>query len=74
MAGLDGCYTTEIKRGKAWSSLLGPFKNPLLLLREGSLLHALPCGPFVLDGIHPDARLVQVTQPLLLPCHMAKEV
>lgn len=74
MAGLDGCYTTEIKRGKAWSSLLGPFKNPLLLLREGSLLHALPHGPFVLDGIHPDARLVQVTQPLLLPCHMAKEV
>ena len=53
---------------------MSPFKNPLLLLREGSILHALPHGPFVLDGIHPDKRIVQITQPLLLPCAMTKEV
>lgn len=73
MAALRGWYATEIKRGKVWGGG-SPFKNPLLLLSEGSLLHRLPEGPFVLQNIHPHARIVQITHPLSLPCRMAEEV
>lgn len=73
MAALQGWYATEIKRGKVWGGG-SPFKNPLLLLSEGSLLHRLPDGPFVLQHIHPHARIVQITHPLTLPCRMAEEV
>lgn len=74
MAGLEGWYATEVKRGKAGPGASSPFKNPLLLLREGSLLRALPQGPCLLDHIHGDADIVQVTQPLTLPCRMIGEV
>lgn len=73
MAALQGWYATEIKRGKVWGGG-SPFKNPLLLLSEGSLLHRLPEGPFVLQHIHPHARIVQITHPLTLPCRMTEEV
>ena len=74
MADLEGWYAVETKRGKVWGMGLSPFKNPLLLLREGSLLRRLPRGPFVLKGIHPQERIVQITYPLALPCRMAEEV
>ncbi len=72
MAGTAGCYAVEVKRGKAAPGL-SPFKNPLLLLREGGVLRTLPAGPYVLEHIHPDPNIVQVTHPLTLPCRMAEE-
>lgn len=74
MADLEGWYTTEVKRGKAGPGASSPFKNPFLLLHEGSLLRALPQGPCLLEHIHGDADIVQVTQPLTLPCRMTGEV
>lgn len=74
MTDLDGWYATETKRGKVWGTGISPFKNPILLLREGSLLHRFPKGPFVLRGIHPQDRIVQITHPLALPCRLAEEV
>lgn len=74
MADLDGWYATEIKRGKAGPGASSPFKNPILLLREGSLLRALPHSPCLLEHVHRDAAIVQVTHPLTLPCRMAEEV
>lgn len=73
MTQVSGWYAIETKRGKVGPSGLSPFKNPLLLLREGSLLKRLPQGPGVLQ-IHPDTRIVQVTLPLLLPCALTEEV
>lgn len=74
MSALDGWYATETKRGKAWGAGRSPFKNPLLLVREGGLLRHLPEGPFVLRHIHPNAGIVQITQPLCLPCRLSEEV
>ncbi len=71
--GLDGWYAVETKRGKAGPSASSPFKNPLLLIQEGSVLKNLPKTPYALSGIHPDSKIVQVTEPLLLPCSIDEE-
>ncbi len=73
MSALDGWYAVETKRGKAWGTGRSPFKNPFLLLREGGVLRRLPQGPYVLRHIHPHAGIVQIVQPLCLPCRLAKE-
>lgn len=73
MSALDGWYGTEVKHGKAGPGSGSPFKNPFLLIQEGSLLRSLPDAPWVLEHIHPDPDRVQVTYPLTLPCRMAAD-
>lgn len=72
--GLQGWYATEVKTGKAGpaESRGNPFKSPFLCVQEGAVLTALPAGPYVLHGIHSNPAIVQITQPLTLPCKLAE--
>lgn len=70
MSAMKGYYAFDVKRGKAAPLMANPFKNPLLLVQEGSLLSHLPSGPYVLENIHIDSRIVQITEPLTLPCSL----
>jgi len=73
MENLDGYYRLEVKRGKTGPGYGNPFKKPFLMLQEGSLLRALLPGPFVLNDINADSRVVQILQPLNLPCRLRPE-
>lgn len=75
LSGLKGWYSTEVKTGKAGPTFCrgNPFKSPFLCVQEGAVLTALPEGPFVLRGIHADPAVMQITQPLTLPCRLAEE-
>ena len=75
LSGLEGYYATEVKIGKAGPGFCrsNPFKRPFILVSEGSLLTSMPKGPFVLNAIHADPSIVQITQPLALPCRLAEE-
>ncbi|MBQ7617522.1 MAG: hypothetical protein IJS50_01480 [Desulfovibrio sp.] len=73
MSGLRGWYAVGAKRGKAGPMHANPFKNPMVLVEEGAILESLPKGPYVLTDIHPDSRLVQITVPLTLNCHLTEE-
>ena len=65
-----------MKRGKAAPHIAGgnPFKKPFLCVREGAVLSSLPKGPYVLDGVHDNPDIVQVVQPLSLPCELKEDV
>lgn len=74
MSALDGWYAVAVKRGKTGPAVQSsPHKAPMLFVQEGSVLRTLPKGPWLLDGIHADPDIVQVTQPLTLPCRIAEE-
>lgn len=73
MSGVEGWYAVEAKRGKAGPGRRNPHKAPMLLLQEGSVLRRLPQGPYVLTGVNADPAVVQVTQPLILPCRVVEE-
>jgi len=73
MSALEGWYAVEAKRGKAGPGFVSPHKAPMLLVQEGSVLRRLPAGPYVLEGVHADPAVVQVAQPLALPCRLAEE-
>lgn len=68
-----GFYRVEVKRGKTGPGHANPFKKPFLILREGSLLSSALTGPFVLHGLNADSRVVQILQPLSLPCRLQKD-
>lgn len=72
LSGLKGWYSTEVKTGKAGPAFCkgNPFKSPFLCVQEGAVLTDLPKGPFILRGIHTDPAIVQITQPLTLPCRL----
>lgn len=74
LSGLQGWYATEVKTGKAGPAFCkgNPFKSPFLCVREGAVLTKLPKGPFILRGIHADPAIIQITQPLTLPCRLAE--
>ena len=72
LSSMRGWYAVDSKRGKAGPSVSTPFKTPVILVREGSVLQSLPKGSYVLSGIHVDPRIVQITQPFTLPCHVEK--
>ena len=74
MAGIEGWYALESKRGKAGGNAVNPHKAPLLLLQEGSVLSKLPAQPYVLEKINSDSRIVQITEPLTMPCTLSLEV
>ena len=73
MSALDGWYAVEAKRGKVGPASINPHKAPMLLVQEGSVLRTLPTGPYVLEGINSDTSIIQVTQPLALPCRLVEE-
>lgn len=75
LSGLKGWYATEVKTGKAGPAFCwgNPFKSPFLCVQEGAVLTSLPNGPFVLKDIHADPAIIQITQPLTLPCRLADE-
>ena len=75
MRGLDGWYAVEVKSGKAGQSISrgNPYKSPFLCVQEGAVLTGLPKGPFVLKGLNANPDIVQITQPLTLPCRLAED-
>lgn len=73
MSELDGWYALEAKRGKVGPGHANPHKTPMLLVQEGGVLRRLPKGPYVLEGVNADPAIVQVTQPLTLPCRVVEE-
>ena len=72
MTGLDGYYRVEVKRAKTGPGNANPFKKPFLMLEEGSVLTRRLPGPFVLRDLNADRRVVQIMQPLTLPCRLAE--
>ncbi len=70
MSALNGYWRLEVKRGKTGPGYANPFKKPFLMLQEGSLLQSRLEGPFVLANINSDSRVVQILQPLALPCRL----
>lgn len=73
MEDLAGLYRVEVKRGKTGPGHANPFKKPFLMLQEGSILERSPEGPYVLRNINADRRIVQILQPLNLPCRLQAE-
>lgn len=76
MADFDGWYTIEGKRGKAGSLNASPYKATMILMQEGSILKSLPdipYVPYILEGIHADPKIVQITHPLVLSCRLNEE-
>lgn len=70
LAGLQGWYAVDLKNGKTGAGISPPFKNPILMLREGSVLRTPPQGSWILSNIHPNPAVVQITWPLTLPCQV----
>lgn len=70
MREVDGYYLPEVKRGKTGPGYGNSFKKPFLMLQEGSVLKKPLAGPFVLQGVNADSRVVQILQPLALPCRL----
>ena len=75
MQGLDGWYAVEVKSGKAGQGISrgNPYKSPFLCVQEGAVLTGLPKAPFVLKGLNANPDIVQITQPLMLPCRLAED-
>lgn len=70
MAAISGYYKLSLKLGKTGPGHANPFKRPFLMLQEGSVLSRLPKPPYTLDKINVDERIVQILQPLALPCRL----
>ncbi len=75
MRGLEGWYAVEVKSGKAGQGISrgNPYKSPFLCVQEGAVITHLPKGPFVLQGLNANPDIVQITQPLTLPCRLAED-
>lgn len=71
-----GWYRIFAKSGRVWGALGegNPFKKSFLAMEEGSVFQRLPARGYVLRGLHPDPRLVQVTWPLTIAFTLAQEV
>lgn len=70
LASLQGYYKFEVKRGKTGPGYSNPFKKPFLMLQEGAVLQSLPQGPFVLQNLNTDKRVIQILTPLALRCRL----
>ena len=66
MSAVDGWYRIFSKSGRVWGSLGegNPFKKAFLAMEEGSVFKSLPARGYVLRGLHPDPKVVQITWPL----------
>ncbi len=67
-----GHYKPFIKHGKVWSGFgeSNPFKKPFLAFEEGSVFRRVPGPGHVLQNVHSDPKVVQVTWPLTVPFAM----
>lgn len=74
MTSVDGFYGVEVKRGKTGPGHVNPFKKPFLFLKEGSILNKKLPGPFVLKDLNLDPAVVQILEPLTLPCHLQESI
>ncbi len=75
LAEASGWYRVFAKSGRAGGALgqSNPFKKTFLAMEEGSVFRSLPAGGYVLRGLHPDPRIVQVTHPLCIAFSLAEE-
>lgn len=66
---IKGYYSVFTKYGKVWNGFgqNNPFKKPFLAFAEGSVFQELPADGYILQGIHSDPKIVQITWPLTLP-------
>lgn len=76
LSAVSGWYRVFAKSGRVWGALgkNNPFKQAFLAMEEGSVFESLPTGGYLLQGLHPDPRIVQVAHPLCLAFTPAKEV
>lgn len=72
---LRGHWEAFVKFGKVYNGFgqNNPFKKPFLALAEGAVLEPLSEAGFVLDDIHPDPEIIQITWPLTIPLTLARE-
>lgn len=73
MKDLTAFYRLEEKLGKAGPGYKNPFKRPFLALQEGSILKTPPAPPYVLYKLNSNDKIVQILQPLLLPCRIESQ-
>lgn len=75
MSAVRGWYRIFSKSGRVWGTLGegNPFKKAFLAMDEGSVFESFPSGGYVLRGLHPDPRVVQVTWPLGIALTLAKQ-
>ena len=71
MEPLAGHYKLEEKRGKVGPGTSNPFKRPFLAVSEGALLREPPAPPYVLRDLNANKKIVQILEPMLLPCRLA---
>lgn len=70
-----GWYRIFAKSGRVWGSLGegNPFKKSFLAMEEGSVFTRLPAGGYVIRGLHPDPKVVQVSWPLTIAFTLANQ-
>ena len=68
MSEIRGCYRVFSKSGRVWGALGegNPFKKAFLAMEEGSVFERLPSKGYVLHGLHPNSKVVQVDWPLTI--------
>lgn len=75
MSEARGWYRIFAKSGRVWGTLgaNNPFKKAFLAMEEGSVFTHLPTRGYVLRGLHPDSRVVQITWPLNIALTLANQ-
>lgn len=66
MSGFSGYYRMMTRYGKVWPGFgePNPFKKPFALFRPGSIFLTMPKQGYVLENIHSNPDIVQITRPL----------
>ena len=65
MSGFSGYYKLMTKYGKVWPGFgeSNPFKKPFALFKPGSVFSSLPDKGYILNNIHSNPDIVQITRP-----------
>lgn len=66
MSEFSGYYKLMTRYGKVWPGFgeLNPFKKPFALFKPGSVFLTMPKQGYVLENIHSNPDIVQITRPL----------
>lgn len=72
MSGFYGYYRLMTRYGKVWSGFgeSNPFKKPFALFRPGSIFSGMPKQGYVLENIHSNPDIVQITHPLCVAVNL----
>ncbi|WP_155887711.1 type III-A CRISPR-associated RAMP protein Csm4 [Paucidesulfovibrio longus] len=75
MSEAKGWYRVFAKSGRVWGALGegNPFKKTFLAMAEGSVFESLPDRGYVLRGLHPNPKVVQVTWPVTIAFTLATQ-